>query len=584
MKENSNESEVIVALDVGSITTRALLFDVAGGAYHFIAQGSSRTTAEPPNNDIGKGILAAIKDLEKITERKIVGSDGQFIIPGQSNGIGFDSLVATISAGPAMRVICAGLLEDVSLESAERLACRTYSNIVERVCLSDPRREDVQLDALVNQQPDVILLAGGTDGGAEAAMDKMLETIGLACYVIPPEHRPEVLYAGNQLLVDNVKSTLESLTTVTSTSNIRPSLEIEDLEPAQDVLIDIEKKVESRYVVGLQELNTITGGRLLPTTISFGRMIQFLCKVYDGQKGVLGLDVGARYTTVAGGLNGKFCQLVSSVQDGLQSPVEKVLELPISEILRWVPNAIESEEALAYLLNKAIHPEIIPVTLEDLAIEQAMARYRIRQSMLKTAERFGSFFLTDEGCLKASFDPIIVSGAVITQSPSPNQTLLMLLDSLQPLGVTTLVLDTNNLCSVLGAAADVNPILPVQIMETGSFVSLGTVVSPISRASAGSPILKVHLVPEGGNELNVVIRQGSLTTLPLALGQPARLYLHPVGSSDLGLGMAGKPAGFKVTGGLLGVVIDARGRPIRLPKDNSKRLDMVKKWYWMLGS
>lgn len=584
MSEPSYESEVIIAIDVGSITTRVLLFDIAGGAYHFIAQGSSRTTSELPNNDIGRGIMAAFQELERVSERRILDQDGQFIMPAQPNGIGFDALVATLSAGPAMRVVCAGLLGDVSLESARRLAGMTYSHIVDEISLNDPRRDDQKLDDIINKSPDLILITGGTDGGAGAAVDKLIDAIGLACYVTPPEHRPEVIYAGNQLRVDTIKETLESISALTIAPNAHPTLEVEDLDPVQDVLQDVEKKVKSRYVVGLQELNTVTGARLMPTATSFGRMIRFLSKIYGSSKGLMGVDVGARYTTIATGINGRLSQVVSDLHTGLQNPIDQILELPMDEMTRWIPLPISNADAAAYLLNKEIHPEAIPITPDDLMIEQAAIRYRIRQAMEQVKELYGSQFLTDTGCLKPICDPIILSGKALTQAPTPAQTLLMLLDALQPMGVTTLVLDTNNLCTVLGAVADVNPMLPVQVIESGSFLSLGTVVSPASRAQMGSPILKVHLVPEDGKESNAVIRQGTITTIPLSIGQPARLYLHPIGGANLSLGAAGKAAGFRVTGGILGLVIDARGRPIRMPRDEVQRRELVKKWFWMLGN
>ena len=36
----------------------------------------------------------------------------------------------------------------------------------------------------------------------------MLEAVGLACYLMPLEKRPMVLYAGNQKLADDVKELL----------------------------------------------------------------------------------------------------------------------------------------------------------------------------------------------------------------------------------------------------------------------------------------------------------------------------------------------------------------------------------------
>jgi hypothetical protein len=39
----------------------------------------------------------------------------------------------------------------------------------------------------------------------------------------------------------------------------------------------------------------------------------------------------------------------------------------------------------------------------------------------------------------------------------------------------------------------------------------------------------------------------------------------------------------QVEGGALGLVIDARGRPIVLPAEAERRRAQVQKWYWDIG-
>jgi len=39
----------------------------------------------------------------------------------------------------------------------------------------------------------------------------------------------------------------------------------------------------------------------------------------------------------------------------------------------------------------------------------------------------------------------------------------------------------------------------------------------------------------------------------------------------------------QVEGGALGVIIDARGRPITLPGDAEKRRTKIQQWYWDVG-
>ena len=104
----------------------------------------------------------------------------------QPDGSGVDAVVATVSAGPAVKTVVVGLLSDVSLQSARRLAESTYSRVVDTLDLSDHRKPDQQMDSIARSRPDLVLLSGGTDGGASRSIQKMLEAIGLACYLLRP--------------------------------------------------------------------------------------------------------------------------------------------------------------------------------------------------------------------------------------------------------------------------------------------------------------------------------------------------------------------------------------------------------------
>jgi hypothetical protein len=70
--------------------------------------------------------------------------------------------------------------------------------------------------------------------------------------------------------------------------------------------------------------------------------------------------------------------------------------------------------------------------------------------------------------------------------------------------------------------------------------------------------------------------------LPLAPGRSAELTVQPGRRFDIGLG-PGKRQKMKVYGGTVGVVIDARGRPIQLPKEEAARRSLVRQWLWELG-
>jgi hypothetical protein len=235
-----------------------------------------------------------------------------------------------------------------------------------------------------------------------------------------------------------------------------------------------------------------------------------------------------------------------------------------------------------YLYNKQFHPANLPTTVDDLAIEQACARLVLRSAMRQTAQRFPQINYNTAVGLSTPFEPILASGAIFTQTPTPGQVLMMLLDGLQPIGVTTFVLDQNNLLSVLGAAAGINSLLPVQILESGAFLNLGTVVSPVSSAKYGNLIMRVKVTAEDGADTHFDIKQGSLTLLPISLGRKARLRLEYSNDTEIGMGHSGISS-LNVVGGVLGTIIDARGRPLILPVDAARRRDLIKKWLWTLG-
>ena len=98
------QNESILAIDVGATMTRAVLFDVVEGQYRFVASGQAPSTAEAPFKDIGLGVREALINLQNITGAALISTqDNSLIAPSQPDGSGVDAVVATVSAGPAVR-------------------------------------------------------------------------------------------------------------------------------------------------------------------------------------------------------------------------------------------------------------------------------------------------------------------------------------------------------------------------------------------------------------------------------------------------------------------------------------------------
>jgi len=335
-----------------------------------------------------------------------------------------------------------------------------------------------------------------------------------------------------------------------------------------NTLAQFQGSLRAKQIGGLANLAAFSSEAPLPNATAIGRLVRFLSEYYDPSKGVLGVDLGANSTVLAAGRAGKLHLNVArplGMGAGMASLLQQV---PLSEIAQWLPVSVPENELRDYLWQKSVFPTSLPMTTTALSIEMAAARAILRLAATQMLDRYPF--------LNMAFEPIFVSGATLTQGISPVQSLMAVLDGLQPTGITTLFLDPYGLMAALGSVAPGNAVLPVQILDSGTFVNLASVISPISNARPGTVILKVKVTSDQG-DFNAEVRQGSIVVLPVRHGQQVQVFLTPQHGAYIDpRWRAG--AGFKMAGGLCGVVIDARGRPLQLPDDDAKRRDVLVRW------
>lgn len=570
----------LLTVDVGTINTKAALFDMVEGRFRFLAAGSGATTANAPMFDASEGVRIALDQLQAIAGRSLIDSAAQLLIPSLEDGSGADFLGATFSAGAPLKTVVVGLLDKVSMASAAHLANTTYAEIVDSISINDRRKPEEQIDKIQQVKPDVILIAGGTDGGASNSVLKLVNAIGMAIYLLPEENRPEVLYAGNPDLAAQVEGFLEPLAPVHIAPNIRPGLAAEQLGGAQAVLTNIFRRIHTNRILGVHELNTWSGGSLLPSSHGLGRVVRFFSQIIPNAaaRGVLGVDVGASNTIVAAGFNGDLRTRVFT-RMGVGAGLTSVLEgSQMEDVLRWIPGDIPPLFVLDYIQNKITRPATVPATPEELYIEQALAREVMRRALESALPRFPKNASRLEANLLPAFDPILVGGAALANAPSPAHSLLIALDALQPTGIQRIILDKNYLAPGLGAAAAITPGLVAQLLlDPTAFLNLGFVISPIANTRPGVSVLRARIQYETGHESVINVHQGSIQTIPLPIGQRARLFLDPLHRANIGFG-PGRGTSLQVVGGPFGVVVDARGRPLALPKNSEKRHNLLRKW------
>jgi uncharacterized protein (TIGR01319 family) len=473
----------------------------------------------------------------------------------------------------------------VSINTAHRLATATYLSVVDEISLTDRRREEEQIDLLLRSRPDLILLVGGTDGGANESVLRMVDLVAVAAGLFPEGESPRVVFAGNQHLSAAVADRLGNQLPLVLTPNIRPSLRTEDLASARSRLGEVISEVRSSRISGFEELRQWTGGNLMLTADAFGRICRYLSQVSDPQRGVLGVDLGAEHTTVAAAFSGDLRLTVCS-DLGLGASLPGLLQHgSLEKVTRWLPGDVPESDVQDYMFNKAYHPRSVPAELEELHLEYALARQLIRSALFEARTGWPQGKDSESLLLMPPVEPIIASGGALARAPRPGLAALVLLDAIQPTGVCEMFMDPHNLSPALGAAADPLPMAAVQVLGSGGFVSLGTVVAPVGRGRQDRPVLKLRLDKEGSGEVvEGEVRYGQLVVLSLGQGEHGRLTLRPEQGFDVGFGGPGKAGAVRVSGGAVGLIIDARGRPLQLPRDAARRSELNQKWLWDIGA
>jgi hypothetical protein len=569
----------LISIEVGSVNTRAYFFDSVEGRYRFLAAGEAPSTVGAPAFDLNLGVLEALDQLQELTGRSFLTETGALIIENNENGVGANAISTTFSGAPALKVVTVGLLNEVSLASVNKLVGSCYCQIIESLSLNDRRRPEAVIDAICQTLPDLIVIAGGTNRGASRSVIRLTNYLALALNLIPQKQRPQILFVGNENLQEEIDNLLGSLTRLHHGPNIRPDLDHENLGPAMKLLNSILFEIQAGKIDGLDQYNEFAEGRVLPAASALGRVVRFLSTVIDAPKGMLGVDLGASNTTVASAFHGELqTRVFTDLGVGASLP-GMVAETHLQQIMRWLPYDLSEDFVLDYLHNKPLFPSSLPTSPEELAIEQAAARQVMRLAIGKSLPLFPRDAIYPLAGTVPWFDRILVSGSSITRAPRLEQSLLIILDAIQPVGITTVILDQNNLVNAVGASAEIDPILAVHLLESNSFINLGTLISPVGNIRMDGTVLRMQIVQEGERENVIEIRGGRITAIPLPIGRVADVFVQPLQGVDIGLGPGRGGWVRRVVGGVFGLVVDSRGRPVQVPTSLKLRQETLKSWH-----
>lgn len=296
-KMDPNDIKVILATDCGSTTTKAILIEKRDGEYRLIVRGEAPTTVEAPFEDVTKGVLNAVGEVEELSGRKLLDENERIISPAKDN-IGTDVYISTSSAGGGLQMMVAGVVRSMTGESAERAALGAGAIVMDVIASNDKRLPHQQIERIRHLRPDMILLSGGIDGGTTTHVVEIAELVSAADPKprLGTGYKLPIIYAGNKDAAKAVEETLKDKVDLRTVDNIRPVLERENLGPAREEIHNLFMEHVMAQAPGYKKLMSWTDAPIMPTPGAVGLIIKKVADI-EGIEAV-GVDIGGATTDV----------------------------------------------------------------------------------------------------------------------------------------------------------------------------------------------------------------------------------------------------------------------------------------------
>jgi uncharacterized protein (TIGR01319 family) len=493
----------------------------------------------------------------------------------------------------------AGIIRTMTAESAERAALGAGAIVMDVLAIDDGREPWEKIERMRFLRPDMILLAGGVNGGSVSHIVELAEFIRAAS----PQHRlgagfeVPLVFAGNKFARSHVEKLLDEDYALQVVENIRPTLELENPEPARSAVHHLFMEHVMSHAPGYTKLMKWTPVPIMPTPAGEGAMFRTFAHAQNAN--LLGVGLGGATTNIYSYYDKKFVRSVSANLGMSYSICNVMKEASLENILRWIPFDIDATDVCDRLRNKMIRPTTIPHTLKQLVIEQSVAREALRLGLehhkliarpllgarrdQSIEERLGGQIRTESYVDMKGIEWVGGTGGLLSHAPRRVQSMLTLIDGFGVEGVTKMFQDSVFMIPHLGVLSTVHLDAALQIFEKDCRVMLGTCVAfsgKLAEKDYGKDVAEITIRMPDGEVLERRIEYGTIQRIEVEEGNIAEMEGNVFSPFSLATAEgSGRRFSAKVEGGVVGIVIDARGRPIDLPKDDEVRRWMLRKWY-----
>ncbi|KXS43959.1 MULTISPECIES: methylaspartate mutase accessory protein GlmL [unclassified Candidatus Frackibacter] len=325
--------ELALLLDIGSTYTKGTVVDL--DKVEIKATAKALTTVK---DDINIGLKNLFKQLEGL-------------------GISLDSIehrLACSSAAGGLEMVAVGLVPDLTAEAARRAALGAGAKVAK---VYSYELTDSEVEEIIKQNPDVVLLAGGTDGGNQDTIlhnAKMLAT---------SELNAPIIVAGNKVVADDVKSIIQnSNKEAYITKNVMPKLEELNIEPARKRIRELflDKII---YAKGLARVEEYIERVVMPTPSAVMKAAELIAEGTneEGLGELMIVDIGGATTDIHSVAVGRPTKSGVNLK-GLEEPyVKRTVEgdLGMRYSASSLIEAIDKQEILTYLPDRVDEAEVV---------------------------------------------------------------------------------------------------------------------------------------------------------------------------------------------------------------------------------
>lgn len=568
-------SHTFLSLNLSSNTLHCLLFEKEAGRYALLASATQAFSLEDAAS-LMPAFQEAMRTLETKCSVTLLDEEGKLAHEGHASIDGLSTVGFSFSGAKPVRVALMGISEAYSMASLRRLVSLFDAEVVLEVKLQDPHNQSRQLQALSEADIDMLVIAGGAEEGASRALRNAIENTRLLYHLMPKAIQPQIVYAGNPVLADYARLEIEAGDDFHLAANLRSADGKEDLSVAWRAMARAYQRVRLQQFPHLRVLQAQLKAPLIPAGFAIGRLARFIAALSKTEKAVLIADLSEETTQILLATKSELMAIrtPNSCDDALVQKTQYYCSQPVS-----------LAEANEYLMNKKLYPDYFPVGITDFAIEQAWSRACLWRALSEMKAIYPRMQWEDGEGLKGPCDPIILGGSRFIENLQAHHALSLGLDGILPHGISTIALDDQALLRALGTLAEAEPLLVVQMLELDYLKNLGSVVSLASHDYEEHTLLDLEIVPADDQPRSYsTVGWRQLEKIETPTEDGLRVYLAPSAKTDIGMGMAGLGGWIKVPQSALGLVLDARGRPLTLPESGRARAESWRDWLWELGA